>query len=75
MKGDDSANYETKLDVSLDELSQSQTITLGLMSQNRAFKLEEVAEILEINQNEAFKIIDELYTSGILTKFSGWEVL
>ena len=51
------------------KLSQSQTISLGLMSQSRAFTVEEVAKILEAKPSEAFRIIDEMHTSGIVTKY------
>lgn len=38
-------------------------------AQSRAFAVEEVAKILEIKLSEAFKIIDEMHTSGIVTKY------
>lgn len=52
------------------ELSQNQTIALGLIVQARAFSVDEVADILEIKRLEAFSLIDNLYTSGIIAKYS-----
>lgn len=54
----------------LHELSQKQTIELGLLSQTKAFSIKQIAEILEIAEKEAFSIIDELHTAGILSKYA-----
>ena len=52
------------------ELSQKQTIELGLLSQKSSFSIKQVAKILEISVEEAFKIIDGIYTAGILSKYA-----
>ena len=49
-------------------LSQKQTIELGLMSQEGYFSIEQVAKILEMKEEDVFPIIDNIYSSGIISK-------
>ena len=49
-------------------LDQRQTIALGQLSQSKSFNIENVAYILKCKYEVASKIIDEIYTAGIVSK-------